>query len=89
MADVLSGALLAEEAAHELALGDARKALVAKRFLEKAFGPKELKLGAELDPVHVHFKDIVSYTPIAPEKLGYAATPAPEQSKPKHKSLKP
>jgi len=90
MADVLSGALLAEEAAHDLALGDARKALVSKRFLEKAFGVKELKTDAEPDPVHTHFKEIVSYAPIAPEKLGYgAAAPEQSQNKPKHKGLKP
>lgn len=83
MSDVLSGALLAEEAAHDLTLGDARKALVAKRYLEKAFGPKELAVGAEVDPVHTHFKEIVSYAPIAPDKLGYGT--APEQAKPKHK----
>jgi len=85
MADVLCGALLAEEAAHDLTLSDARKALVAKRYLDKAFGPKELKLDAAPDPAHVHFKDIVSYAPIAPEKLGYAAPvdDAPKPLKPK------
>ena len=84
MADVLSGALLAEEAAHDLALGDARKALVAKRYLEKAFGPKELKVDAEVDPVHQYFKALVSYAPIDPAALGYAAPPV-ESAKPKHK----
>ena len=88
MADVLSGALLAEEAAHDLTLGDARKALVAKRYLEKAFGPKELKVDAELDPVHRHFKALVSYDKIDPAALGYATPPA-ESAKPKHKGIKP
>lgn len=88
MADVLSGALLAEEAAHDLKLGDARKALVAKRYLEKAFGPKELKIDAELDPVHQHFKALVSYDKIDPAALGYATPPA-EAAKPKHAGPKP
>lgn len=88
MSDVLGGALLAEEAAHDLAHNDARKALVAKRYLEKAFGPKELKLEADADPVHKHFKEIVGYAPIAPEKLGYAA-PAKPQAPAKPKQNKP
>lgn len=95
MADVLSGALLAEEAAHDLTLGDARKALVAKRYLDKAFGDKKLELTSNPDPVHVHFREIVSYSPIAPAKLGYAApaNDAAKQAKdsahPKQKGLKP
>lgn len=91
MSDVLGGALLAEEAAHDLKLGDARKALVAKTYLEKAFGDKKLKVDAELDPVHVHFSSLVGYAPIAPEKLGYAAAQpeAPEAIKPKQKHFKP
>jgi acyl-CoA dehydrogenase len=88
MADVLSGALLAEEAAHDLTLGDARKALVAKRYLEKAFGPKELKVDADLDPVHQNFKALVSYDKIDPATLGYTDPPA-EAAKPKIKGPKP
>ncbi len=86
MADVLSGGLLAQEAAHDLSLGDARKVLVAKRYLEKAFGPRELKFDSRPDPVHVHFKEIVGYVPISPEKLGYAAPP---QEAPKLKAKPP
>ncbi len=88
MADVLSGALLAEEAAHDLGLGDARKALVAKRYLEKAFGPKELKVDADLDPVHQNFKALVSYDKIDPATLGYSDPPA-QSAKPKIKGMKP
>jgi hypothetical protein len=88
MSDVLSGALLAEEAAHDLTLGDARKALVARRYLDKAFGPKELKVDADIDPVHQHFTALVSYAPIDAAALGYAAPPV-ETVKPKHKGLKP
>lgn len=85
MADVLAGALLAEEAAFDLALGDARKALVARKYLEKAFGPKELKIDADADPVHKNFAEIVSYAPIAPEKLGYAASAPQAPAKPKQR----
>lgn len=90
MSDVLAGALLAEEAAHDLSLGDARKALVARRYLEKAFGPKELKIDSDIDPVHTHFNEILSYAPIAPAKLGYAAA-NDGAAKPKNKAggLKP
>ncbi|MBI1215266.1 MAG: acyl-CoA dehydrogenase [Alphaproteobacteria bacterium] len=80
MSDVLGGALLAEEAAHDLKLGDARKALVAKRYLEKAFGPKGIALDASADPVHTHFDALVSYAPIAPAALGYAANDAQSPS---------
>lgn len=91
MSDVLAGALLAEEAAHDLTLGDARKALVARRYLEKAFGPKELKIDSDIDPVHTHFNEILSYAPIAPAKLGYAAAANDGAAKPKNKAggLKP
>ncbi|HYD18019.1 MAG TPA: acyl-CoA dehydrogenase family protein [Patescibacteria group bacterium] len=89
MSDVLAGALLAEEAAHDLTLGDARKALVARRYLEKAFGDRALKLSSDADPVHTHFRAIVSYAPIAPSSLGYV-TPANDQAaKPRQKGFKP
>lgn len=88
MADVLSGALLSQEAAQDFALGDARKALVARRYLEKAFGPNELKLEPEADPVHQNFGALLSYVPIAPEKLGYAKE-TPPTAKPKIMPPKP
>jgi acyl-CoA dehydrogenase len=73
MADVLSGALLAEEAAHDLTLGDARKAIVANKCLEKFFGRNEFEIGAGVDPVLANFKEIVGYGAVSPEKAGYAA----------------
>lgn len=88
MADVLSGALLCEEAAHDLTLSDARKALLAKRYLENAFGSKDFALEAAQDPVHTYFREIVSYAPIAPEKLGYAKSIG-NSVKPKQKNLGP
>jgi len=79
MADVLSGALLADEAAHDLAHhNDARKALVARAYLERAFGPKELKISSEKDPVHTHFDALLHYRAINPAALG----PAPAAPKP-------
>ena len=72
MADVLSGALLAEEAAHDLKHGDARKAIVARKCLEKYFGPHELEIGNITDPALTNFKEIVGYGVIAPAKAGYA-----------------
>lgn len=76
MADVLSGALLAEEAAHDLQHhNDARKALVARKYLEKSFGDKTLSLKADKDPVHVHFDALVHYKTIAPAAAGYAPLP--------------
>lgn len=88
MADVLSGALLAEEAAHDLAKGDARKALVARTYLQTAFGPNGLKLDPAADPVHQHFAALLSYAQIAPEKLGFARE-APLAAKPKIALPKP
>lgn len=87
MADVLSGALLAEEAAHDLKHGDARKALIARKYLEKTFGDKELTLSAEKDPAHVHFDALVHYKVIPPKALGYA--PANDDQKPKPICNKP
>jgi len=87
MADVLSGALLAEEAAADLMRNDARKALIARRYLEKAFGPRDLVLDGAPDPAHENFAALVTYAPIAPEKLGYAASDA--AAKPKAKPPQP
>jgi acyl-CoA dehydrogenase len=84
MADVLSGALLAQEAAHDLARGDARKAIVANKCLEKFFGPREFEISAKADPVLANFREIVGYGVISPEKAGYAvpARTVKTQSKP-------
>jgi len=82
MADVLSGALLAEEAGHDLKNGDARKALVARKYLEKAFGDKTFALSAEKDPAHVHFDALLHYKPIAPAALGYAPANDDHKQKP-------
>ena len=87
MADVLSGARLAQEAAHDLAAHhDARKALVAKTYLQKAFGSKELSLSHDKDPVQVHFDALLHYRAVPPEALGYTpppAAPSADNKKPK------
>lgn len=89
MSDVLAGALLAEEAAADLSQrNDARKALLARRYLERAFGPQDFALAQEADPVHTHFDALMSYTPIAPKLLGYAE-PGGEEEKPRVKGFKP
>jgi acyl-CoA dehydrogenase len=78
MADVLSGALLAEEAAHDLSHhNDARKALIARSYLDRAFGAKEFKIGSEKDPAQVHFDALLHYRPLAPAALGDAPVPPP------------
>jgi hypothetical protein len=87
MSDVLSGALLAEEAGHDLRNGDARKALIARKYLEKSFGDKGFTLSADKDPAHVHFDALLHYKPIAPTALGYA--PANDDSKQKPVCKKP
>jgi hypothetical protein len=73
MADVYCGALLAEEAARDLALGDARKAVIASGYLKKAFGPKGLALDTAPDPAQTHFAAMIGYGHVPPEAAGYAA----------------
>ncbi len=83
MADVLSGALLADEAARDLTLGDARKAIIARRYLEKAFGLHEFEITNAADPAFVHFKKIVGYGVVPLAEGGYGASaPAPNKSLP-------
>lgn len=89
MANVLAGALLADEAAYDLAHGDARKSIVARQCLEKYFGEHDFKIGNAADPALVHFKEIVSYGIISPEKAGYAAAAprTPQQTRPPQPKL--
>jgi hypothetical protein len=64
MADCLAAALLLEEAAADLAHGDARKALVAERFVTMRFsGPPTI--GPGRDPAHAVFEQIVGYGTVA------------------------
>jgi alkylation response protein AidB-like acyl-CoA dehydrogenase len=60
MADTLSGALLLEEAAADIAGGNARKALVARRFIEHRLRPAPRRGLAPLDdPAQRHFDAII------------------------------
>jgi hypothetical protein len=60
MADCLAAALLLEAAATDLAHGDARKALVAERFVRmRTAGPPPI--GPAPDPAHAVFEQIVGY----------------------------
>ncbi len=64
MADCLAAALLLEDAAADLAQGDARKALVAERFLALRFAGAPA-IGPARDPAHAVFEQIVGYGTIA------------------------
>jgi len=64
MAGCLAAALLLEDAAADLTHGDARKALVAERFLAMRFGGAPA-IGAETDPAHDVFEQIVGYGTVA------------------------
>ena len=62
MADTLSGALLLEEAVADIASGNARKALVARRFIEHRLRPASRRGLAPLDdPAQCHFDAIIGY----------------------------
>lgn len=76
MSDVLSGALLAEEATHDLAHHrDARKALIARTYLQKAFGSRGLTLSAAQDPMQQHFEALLHYRALDPAVLADAPVP--------------
>ncbi len=64
MADLLSAALLLEEAADGWSRGDARKAIVARRFIAARWAARPA-LGAATDPAHQHFEALIGYTEIA------------------------
>jgi len=65
LADTLGGALLLGEASRDLARGDARKALVARLYMEKRF-PESVSrgIGPGRDWVHRHFEALIGYEPI-------------------------
>ncbi len=63
MAETLSGALLIEEAAFDLKAGDARKALVARRFLAMHLAPRRA-IDAEPDAAQARFDHLVGYAVI-------------------------
>ncbi|HET6520685.1 MAG TPA: acyl-CoA dehydrogenase family protein, partial [Geminicoccaceae bacterium] len=66
MADTLSAALLLEEAAAELrGTGDARKALVARRYVRAHLGGRPA-IGPGEDPAHAAFDAVVGYGRVEP-----------------------
>ncbi|MGB9151931.1 MAG: acyl-CoA dehydrogenase family protein [Alphaproteobacteria bacterium] len=87
MSEVLSGALLCEEAAHDLALGDRRKMIIAGRYLEQAFGDRKLRIGPALDITQDLFKELISYSVIPP--VSTAQTPLPPVTKPSQQPPEP
>lgn len=64
MADVVSGALLVDAAITDLQHDDARKALIATRYLEEKFAPRALNCDEKLDPMLVCFESLLLYKPI-------------------------
>lgn len=65
LADTFGGALLLEEASRDLAQGDARKALVARLYMEKRFPDTVSRgIGPGGDWVHRHFDALIGYEPI-------------------------
>lgn len=80
MADVLTAALVLDEAAHDLAHHhDARKAIIARRYTERAFGRSAFALSSAPDIAHTHFDAISTYARIAPASAGYGADKKPPQ----------
>jgi len=70
MADILAAALLVEEAAEGLARGDARKALVARLFVEDRLAPPARRgIGPGRDWVSRHFDALVGGVPVAADHL--------------------
>jgi hypothetical protein len=63
MADTLAGALLVEEASFDLKAGDLRKGLIARRFLERRFGPRAA-IGPGPDPAQARFEHLLGYAVI-------------------------
>lgn len=68
MADAMAATLYVREAADDLASGDARKALLAKRFVENTFNAHK-KIGMGADPAQRAFDKIIANEKIAPAEL--------------------
>lgn len=65
LSDTLGGALLFEEAIHDLDRGDARKALVARLYMDKRFPETTSRgIGPGSDWALRHFDALVGYEPI-------------------------
>lgn len=76
MADALGAALLIEEARAGLEDGDARKALIARRFAARRLGSDTPRgLAPADDPVQAHFDAVTGYGIVPPDALAGAAGP--------------
>jgi acyl-CoA dehydrogenase len=65
LSDTLGGALLLEEAIHDLGHGDARKALIARLYMDKRFPETTARgIGPGRDWVHRHFDALIAYEQI-------------------------
>jgi alkylation response protein AidB-like acyl-CoA dehydrogenase len=65
LADVVSAALLLEEAGDGLAAGDARKALIARHYVERRLDPPERRgIVSGRDWPHRHFDDLLGHRKI-------------------------
>lgn len=65
LADTFGGALLLHEATRDLAAGDARKALVARLYVDKRFPESVCRgIGPGGDWVHRHFEALIGYESI-------------------------
>lgn len=72
--DIYTAALLLAEAQTELDRGDARKALVAERFVETRLREADARGIADGDRFAIeHFDGIVRYAPVAPESIAESA----------------
>lgn len=63
MSDTMAAALLLEEAVDELALGDRRKWLVARRFVHKVLAKSD-PIGPDADPASAAFDAVLAYEPV-------------------------
>ena len=62
LADVVSAALLLEDAGRGLADGDARKAMIARLFIERRLSPPERRgITAGRAWPHHHFDDLMGH----------------------------
>jgi hypothetical protein len=66
LADTLAAALLVEEAAHGHKVGDGRKAIVARLFIEQRLAPPAGRgLGQDRAWAHDHFDALIDVAPVA------------------------
>ena len=71
MADIVAAALLLEDASASLVVGDCRKALVARFFVESRISPLARRgIVPGRDWIHRHFQGLATYAVIEPPMSG-------------------